>query len=212
MKILSHRGYWKIPEEKNLKPAFERSFSLGFGTETDIRDLAGSLVVSHDMPQEGVLTARELFQIHQQNKPSTCLALNIKSDGLQVPLLALIHEYSIEDYFLFDMSIPDAVVCLRHGLKCFTRQSEYEPDPAFYLQAVGVWIDGFHGEWWDESVIQRHLDAGKRVCLVSPELHKRPHYECWERLANWSESANPAITLCTDLPEEAAIALSQQSR
>lgn len=212
MKILSHRGYWKSPEEKNLIPAFERSFSLGFGTETDIRDLAGSLVVSHDMPKEGTLTARELFEIHQRSNRSVCLALNIKADGLQFPLSALIEEFAIEDYFLFDMSIPDALVCLRHGLKCFTRQSEYEPDPAFYPQAEGVWVDGFHGEWWDEKTIQSHLDAGKRVCLVSPELHKRSHLACWERLANWSESANPALMLCTDLPEEAMAALGTESR
>lgn len=35
MIILSHRGYWKETHEKNLPIAFERSFSLGFGTETD---------------------------------------------------------------------------------------------------------------------------------------------------------------------------------
>ena len=39
MMILSHRGYWK---EKNLPIAFERSFSLGFGTETDYK---GELVI-----------------------------------------------------------------------------------------------------------------------------------------------------------------------
>jgi hypothetical protein len=203
MKILSHRGYWRSPEEKNLRPAFERSFSLGFGTETDIRDLAGSLVISHDMPGEGVLTARELFEIHQRTSASACLALNIKADGLQVPLAALIEEYAIEDYFLFDMSIPDALVCLRHGLKCFTRQSEYEPDPAFYSRAEGVWIDGFHGEWWDETLIKRHLDAGKKVCIVSPELHRRSHQPFWDILADWSVRFHPALMLCTDLPEDA---------
>ena len=203
MKILSHRGYWKKAEEKNTCLAFERSFSLGFGTETDIRDLAGELVISHDMPRDGVLSARELFEIHQRENPGLELALNIKSDGLQLPLMSLIEEFSIENYFLFDMSIPDALVCLRHGLKCFTRQSEYEPDPSFYPQAEGVWIDGFHGEWWDESIIQRHLDAAKKVCIVSPDLHRRPHQSCWNILAGWSIQAHPGLMLCTDLPEDA---------
>lgn len=203
MKILSHRGYWKSPEEKNLDAAFERSFSLGFGTETDIRDLAGTLVVSHDMPKEGVLTACDLFEIHQHTCPSACLALNIKSDGLQVPLSTLLEKYAIEDYFLFDMSIPDALACLRRGLRCFSRQSEYEPEPAFYSQAEGVWIDGFHGEWWDEEVILGHLNAGKRVCLVSPELHGRPHLPFWEKLAGWDCVTSAELMLCTDLPESA---------
>ncbi|NJM39145.1 MAG: hypothetical protein HC845_15550 [Akkermansiaceae bacterium] len=203
MKILSHRGYWKSPEEKNLNSAFERSFALGFGTETDIRDLKRSLVISHDMPEEGCLTARELFEIHQRINPSVLLALNIKADGLQAPLSALIEEYAIKDYFLFDMSVPDALVCLRHGLKCFTRQSEYEPDPAFYSQAEGVWIDGFHGEWWEKELIQRHLDSGKRVCIVSPELHKRPHLPLWEKLSGWDCAFSTSVMLCTDFPEAA---------
>ena len=206
MKILSHRGYWKAVEEKNTSPAFERSFSLGFGTETDIRDLNGELVVSHDMPREGGLRASELFEIHRSNDSGLPLALNIKSDGLQSALLKLLEEYSVEEYFLFDMSIPDALVSLRHGLKCFTRQSEYEAVPAFYAEAEGVWIDAFHGEWWDESVIQEHLNAGKKVCLVSPELHRRPHGTCWEQIAGWSAISNPDLILCTDLPEAARAA------
>ena len=186
-----------------MKAAFERSFTLGFGTETDLRDLAGELVISHDMPRPGALAAREFFELHRRENPALELALNIKSDGLQLPLLRLLEEYSVAHYFLFDMSIPDALVCLRHGLRCFTRQSEYEPDPAFYAQAEGVWIDGFHGEWWDESLIGQHLDAGKKVCIVSPDLHRRPHQPFWDTLANWSFRSHPALMLCTDLPEAA---------
>lgn len=203
MRLLSHRGYWKSVEEKNTRLAFERSFALGFGTETDIRDLAGELVISHDMPRQGALTTRELFEIHRSKDSNLELALNIKSDGLQLPLLGLLEEYSIGNYFLFDMSVPDALVCLKHGLKCFTRQSEYEPDPAFYPQAEGVWVDGFHGEWWDEVLIQRHLDAGKKVCIVSPDLHRRPHGPFWELLAGWRIVSHPGLMLCTDLPEDA---------
>ncbi len=204
MKILSHRGYWKTSEEKNTTLAFERSFSLGFGTETDVRDLAGDLVISHDMPRAGVLSASELFEIHTRKGPSLELALNIKSDGLQIPLLSLLKKFDVQNYFLFDMAIPDALTCLRHGLKCFTRQSEYERDPVFYPQAEGVWIDGFHSEWWDETLIQRHLNMGKKVCIVSPDLHRRPHLPCWDNLAGWSICSHPALMLCTDLPEDAA--------
>ena len=51
MIILSHRGYWKSEEERNQEVAFHHSFDLGYGTETDIRDIQGKLVISHDMPQ-----------------------------------------------------------------------------------------------------------------------------------------------------------------
>lgn len=203
MQILSHRGYWKSPEEKNLPVAFDRSFKLGFGTETDIRDLDTKLVISHDMAPAGCLTAAEMLTIHRQHDPKLPLALNVKSDGLQQALKSLLEAYEVENYFIFDMSIPDALVSLKAGLKCFTRQSEYEPEPAFYDQACGVWIDGFHEAWWSEDILARHLDAGKQVCLVSPDLHKRPHQECWEEIANWQIREHPEFMICTDFPEDA---------
>jgi nucleoside-diphosphate-sugar epimerase len=49
MNIISHRGFWLKDEEKNTIQAFERSFEFGFGTETDIRDYKGELVISYDM-------------------------------------------------------------------------------------------------------------------------------------------------------------------
>ena len=47
MVILSHRGYWK-DARKNSVDAFKASFVREFGTETDIRDYNGELVISHD--------------------------------------------------------------------------------------------------------------------------------------------------------------------
>jgi len=48
MKVLSHRGYWKSDCEKNSESAFRRSFQLGFGTETDLRDLNGEMISPED--------------------------------------------------------------------------------------------------------------------------------------------------------------------
>ena len=50
MRVVSHRGYWRDDAEKNSLPAFERSFALRFGIETDLRDAVGRLVVSHGIP------------------------------------------------------------------------------------------------------------------------------------------------------------------
>ncbi len=57
MQVISHRGYWKSAAEKNTTTAFARSFALGYGTETDVRDLNGELVISHDMPTQPAMTA-----------------------------------------------------------------------------------------------------------------------------------------------------------
>ena len=66
MIILSHRGYWKINSEKNCTPSFDRSFSLGFGTETDVRDYKGKLVISHDIADEKSIPVEDFFKIYKK--------------------------------------------------------------------------------------------------------------------------------------------------
>ncbi len=203
MLLLSHRGYWKSAEEKNRINAFERSFALGFGTETDLRDYRGALVISHDIADEHSLPLADFFDLYRQMGTNLPLALNIKADGLQAKLESALDRYAIRNYFVFDFSIPDGLLYLNAGQPIFTRQSEYEAQPAFYAQASGVWMDGFHGDWMQEQEIAQHLDAGKRVCLVSPELHQRPHLALWQRLAALPFVSVDALILCTDYPEEA---------
>jgi glycerophosphoryl diester phosphodiesterase len=203
MIILSHRGYWKTAEEKNTPAAFERSFSLAFGTETDFRDRAGELVIAHDPAGEDSLPANSFFAMYCQYAQDLPLALNIKADGLQKLLAAALAEYQIRNYFVFDMSIPDMLGYIKAGLNVFTRQSEYEPEPALYEQSQGVWIDAFHTDWVDEATLEKHLKNGKQVCIVSPDLHKRPYEEFWGKLAKMPITASSNIMLCTDYPEQA---------
>jgi len=203
MIILSHRGYWKAADEKNALVAFQRSFKLDFGTETDIRDHLGKLVISHDPPTQDALSTDVFFQQYKEISGDLPLALNIKADGLQSLLKAQLDFYEIENYFVFDMSAPDGIAYLEQGLKVFTRQSEYEREPLFYEKANGVWIDGFHSDWVDEKQIERHLNANKVVALVSSELHQRQHNPFWERLRKMSVVESDQLIICTDFPEEA---------
>ena len=203
MKIISHRGYWKSAEEKNTTLAFERSFALGYGTETDIRDCRGELVISHDMPNGHETTLSDfLSQADAASaKPGLTLALNIKADGLAGPLAAQLKQHRDLDCFVFDMSVPDMRSYFSLGIPVFTRLSEVEPAPAWLDRSAGVWLDGFESEWYQPSDILALLGAGKRVCIVSPELHRRAHLALWQRLARLA--AEPNLILCTDLPEEA---------
>lgn len=203
MIILSHRGYWRALAEKNTARAFARSFHQGFGTETDLRDLAGRLVIAHDPPTEGALPAEVFFEIHQGIDPSLPLALNVKADGLQHWVQEFVERFGLRECLVFDMSIPDTRGYLAAGLPVFTRQSEYERQPAFYEAAAGVWMDGFEGDWMTADDVARHLDAGKGVCVVSPELHRRDHRPLWERLAAMDCVGDPRLMLCTDFPEDA---------
>lgn len=203
VKILSHRGYWTAPPERNTRAAFERSFAAGLGTELDLRDLGGELVIAHDPPAAGALAAERVFELLARHDPALPLAVNIKADGLQAPLAALIARTGLRDAFVFDMSVPDTLQWQRTQVPVFVRHSDVEPDPVLYEGAAGVWLDGFGGDWWDTDVVRRHLAAGKRVCVVSPELHGRDPRPVWERLAAGDFAAGAALMLCTDHPGEA---------
>lgn len=204
MKIISHRGYWKAEEEKNKQISFERSFKLGFGTETDIRDYKGNLVISHDIPDENCLSINEFFNIYKSHSNlDLILALNIKSDGLQVKLKEKLIEFGIEKYFVFDMSIPDTIGYMKYNMISFSRQSEYEPIPVFENECQGIWLDAFDSKWYDAKLLSDHINKGKNVAIVSPELHKRKHIELWQFLKINKFEKLDNIILCTDLPEEA---------
>ena len=202
MIILSHRGYWKETHEKNLPIAFERSFSLGFGTETDIRDYKDKLVISHDMADEKCISVKEMFEIYNKYDNTLPLALNIKADGLQTKLKELLEEYNITNYFVFDMSVPDGLQYLKHDIKAFTRESEYEKTPSFYDEACGIWLDEFQGHWITKEVIEKHIKNNKQICIVSPDLHKREYKKEWQHYKDIEKELSiDNLMICTDYPE-----------
>ena len=195
MIVLSHRGFWRSAEEKNTEVAFERTVACGFGTETDVRDRAGRLVVSHDPAGDQALDWDGLLgRFDAKGLP---LAVNIKADGLSEALRTAFEGRDI-DWFAFDMSGPETLRYARAGLPYFTRHSDIEPAPILYAEAAGIWLDSFGDFWFDEDTIQRHLDAGKRVCVVSCELHGRDPSRLWDRLEPLK--ATGSLMLCTDKP------------
>lgn len=206
MIVLSHRGYWKTAAEKNTEVAFRRSFDLGFGTETDVRDCGGELVISHDPPRGpkggGEMTFEAFLDLlGDRDLP---LALNIKADGLAKAVRAAMSKRPLTRWFVFDMSVPDTLQQLAAGNPVYARQSEYESVPALVDRAAGVWLDGFAGEWWTPETVADWTRRGKSVCVVSPELHGREYRPAWETLHRASIPPPGRVLLCTDRPEEAA--------
>jgi hypothetical protein len=203
MEIISHRGLWKSEEEKNTIIAFENSFKNGFGTETDLRDYRGKLVISHDIADENCISANQFFEIYKSYSIKSTLALNIKSDGLQKKLFDLLKKYEIENYFVFDMSIPDTLGYLKHNLSFYTRQSEYELTPSLYEESKGIWLDCFEKIWFKTELINNHISNTKTVAFVSPDLHKRAPHDFWLFLKENKFHESNKLILCTDLPFEA---------
>ncbi|MGE6740872.1 hypothetical protein ACQKGC_11410 [Allorhizobium pseudoryzae] len=202
MKILAHRGWWLSPAEKNSEVAFRRAFEGGFGVETDVRDQEGILRIAHDVPVgDGLMSFADFLRLHRSYPGAGRIALNIKADGLQKLLRSDLAENPVNDLFCFDMAVPDALGYVRDGFCTYTRQSEVETVPAFLDQAQGVWLDAFYGGWIVPEVVEQHLAAGRRVALVSPELHGRDHRAAWD---SWRGLRSDRLEICTDLPDQAA--------
>lgn len=199
MIILSHRGYWTSREERNTREAFLRSFSLGFGTETDVRDSNGTLVISHDPPTGGEMPLAEFLAL--PGLAGLPLAMNVKADGLAEPLAAAMRAAGHDNWFAFDMSVPDLLQHLRVGAPVYTRLSEYETVPSCLDRAQGIWLDAFEGEWFTAADVTRLLASGQKVCVVSSELHGRDPAALWALLRPLAAEAG--LMLCTDIPEQA---------
>lgn len=203
IQIISHRGYWDSPKDKNAEDAFDRSFAMGFGTETDLRDYNGQVVISHDIPDTYSPSFERFLEIYKRYSGDLPLALNIKADGLQNLVKDAIVRFDVTNCFVFDMSIPDTLGYIDYGINFFSRQSEYEPEPALYNQCSGIWLDAFTDIWYDSNLVLDHIDKGKQVAIVSPELHKRSQLKLWEFLKESELYKDNQVILCTDLPEEA---------
>jgi glycerophosphoryl diester phosphodiesterase len=202
MKILAHRGWWETKDQRNTEAAFVRAFENGFGVETDVRDQNGVLKIAHDMPMgDGLMDFETFLALHKSHERAGEIALNIKADGLQSEVKRLTEAQGVDQLFCFDMAVPDSLGYLRQGFVTYTRHSEYEPTPPFYAEAHGVWIDCFLGDWITPEVIQAHLEAGKKVALVSPELHGRDKTPAWDM---WAGIKSDDVAICTDLPHLAA--------
>jgi glycerophosphoryl diester phosphodiesterase len=199
VKIISHRGFWHVQSEKNTETAFCRSFELGFGTETDVRDSLGELVISHDMPSGEEMTLSTLLSL--MGKDQQLLAINIKADGLAKLLCKTMSDYCRTNWFVFDMSIPDTRDHLAAGNPVFVRMSEVELNPVWIDRVEGVWLDSFDNEWFDHSLILALISRGKRVCVVSSELHGREYTNLWNKLLPLATEEK--LVLCTDFPVKA---------
>ena len=203
MPSLAHRGLWSEPDERNTLDAFRGAFAHGWGVELDVRDRDGVLVISHDPPAADALTFAAVVEAYVAHGCPGRLAVNVKADGLEALVAEALSPVDAARWFAFDMSVPDSLRYASAGLPYFSRHSEIEPDPALYADSCGVWLDDFYGGFVTEARIAAHLEAGKHVAVVSPELHKRDHLPVWDEWRRWSVWGSDRVHLCTDHPHQA---------
>jgi hypothetical protein len=149
-----------------------RATPTEFGIELDIRSQGERLIVHHDAFVEG-----EDFERWLDDYRHRLLILNVKEEGLEKRLIALMREQGIEDWFFLDQSFPFLIRTARGGeSRCAVRVSEFESiDTAMTLagQVRWVWVDCFTRFPLDGEQAQRLHAAGFKLCLVSPELQGR---------------------------------------
>jgi hypothetical protein len=205
IRILAHRGHWEAPEDRNSSAALRRAFVEGFGVETDVRDHGGELVISHDKPVGTEMSFTDFLGLLPPDvRPDALpLAINIKADGLAADMARLMSGRPADSWFAFDMSVPDLLAYIRLGLPTFTRLSDHESEPVALAECQGIWVDGFSRDWSDLARLHAFLDDGKRIALVSPELHRRPHQDFWSKLQTDGLWRRPGVYLCTDFPTQA---------
>lgn len=177
---------------------------MGFGIETDIRDYNGVAVISHDPPRKGSLALEEFFDLYKKMGNDVCLALNVKSDGLDEFIHCSLSQRQITNYFCFDMSVPDSLKYFSRSMKVYTRRSEYEAGSSLDMQAQGLWLDAFIEPYVPINNIIQCANEQKNYCLVSPELHSKPYEQAW---SFWKktvkESSSVKAAICTDFPDKA---------
>jgi hypothetical protein len=160
MKIIAHR-------RNTLAQLL--STPLEYGIEVDIRSRNKQLIIDHDPFVGG-----EDFVSWIDEYQHGTLILNVKEEGLEVDLKALLQTRGVSDYFFLDQSFPALINAANTGEKrCAIRVSEYESIEtalAFAGRIDWVWVDCFTRFPLQKLDVQRLQQASFKLCLVSPEL------------------------------------------
>jgi hypothetical protein len=141
--------------------------------EFDVRDSNGKCIVEHDAFQIGLD-----FETFLKAVGKRFLLVNIKSEGIEMKVLELLKFYNIHNFFLFDCSFPKIIELANMGERRIgVRFSEYETiETVMSLKnkIEWVWVDSFEVFSMTKEIMEKIKNAGMKMCLVSPDLHKKP--------------------------------------
>ncbi|GAA4249247.1 hypothetical protein GBZ26_23910 [Azospirillum formosense] len=191
MKIIRHRR--NTIDELRATPE-------EYGIEVDIRSHGDRLIIHHDAFVDG-----EDFEAWVAAYRHGTLILNVKEEGLEDRLLALMERRGIADFFFLDQSFPFLVRTARRGeRRCAVRVSEFESvDTALSLAGMidWVWVDCFTRFPLSGADARRLQEAGLKLCLVSPELQGRGTEGITEMRRILDGEGIMAEAVCTKEPE-----------
>ncbi len=164
---------------------------LDHGAEIDVRDHNGTIVLSHDYPDNNSESLVNFLKHFPKNR---LLAINVKSCGIEIDVDTLVKQ-SHQNYFLFDFSIPSLLNSIHMNIPCAQRLSEYEKD--LLNGPKWIWIDSFNSVWYDDKYVELIRNKGYKIALVSPELHKRTSQSDYKKIKSLI-SKKLVDAICTD--------------
>lgn len=141
------------------------------GVEIDIRPYKDKLVLHHDPFIEGTD-----FEEFLKNYNHSLLILDVKAEGVEKEVLALVRKYQIKNYFLLGVTPPFIVKLIKESEHAIAvRFSEFESMETclnFAGKVDWIFIDNF-SRLPIENDSFKILRKQFKLCIVSPELLHR---------------------------------------
>jgi glycerophosphoryl diester phosphodiesterase len=216
--ILAHRANLAGPHSavENSLEACARALELGFGLETDLRrEGADAYYISHDphprTPANSLEGYNKLFARH----PAAELAVNVKELGYEAALVELMNSGRLGKrafYFDFELLEPKTPGAAQRkikalpgaaGVRLASRLSDRGEDlkQCLSIPAEIVWADEFDKLWLTAKEAEAVRSAGRRLFMISPELHG---FDAAARKRRWADFKAWGVDgVCTDFALEA---------
>ena len=178
-----------------------RQTPFHYGVEIDIRSEGDHFILHHDPFEQGQDFLEWLgFFGHGT------LILNVKEEGLEQRLLAVMQEHQISEFFFLDQSFPFLIKTSSTGeSRSAVRVSEYEGLTSARVLAGKVkwaWIDCFTKFPLDQCWARELKEMDFKLCVVSPELQGRTDLsEIFDISRRIDELDLTIDAVCTKLPD-----------
>lgn len=173
------------------------------GIECDIRYYLSKPYLDHDLSQS--IDSLELIDNLTQLYMNSHIILNFKETGGEISLLKQISK-KISSCLILDIPFPVVMQAYQigYGKSVMWRISEYEKPSVNLIKDLDgrwIWLDSFHGYWFDNGYLEQLKNNGFLICLVSNELQNRQFEVDLDIVMN---AANNGLidAICTKRPEK----------
>ena len=191
IEIFSHRIIFNgIENSVESIPYYKK---LGIGIELDLRYNNNQVYISHDPTNKG-----KLFEevCKQCDKSEIRMALHIKEKEVINPVIKILKEYSIKNYFLFDTENFEY-----NNLIDKTKIADYVVKKDQNIMGEILWCDEIQNKWYSKEIMKNLHQENKLIYVMSLEVMKKCDNESiyleWDRLINLGVDG-----ICTKYPEK----------